>query len=278
MKDYSTVKDWINNSDAILIGAGAGLSASGGLTYDTLEFETNFPELIKEYGMKDLYSSGFYNFKTQEEKWSYWYKHIDYVYNRIATLPYLNLYKLLGDKNYFIITTNVDEQFLKAGFSKEKIFEVQGNLSKIQCSTPCHLKLYSNLDLVEKSIEYKDKTSVPTNLVPRCPVCKGNMEMNLRVDNSFVEDEYWKESQHNYENFLEENKGKRILLLEFGVGYNTPAIIRHPFEFMTLNIKDSLLVRVNRGKKSRINNVLKEKSISVEMDCGEYIKSLLELS
>lgn len=177
-----------------------------------------------------MYTSSFYHFNFEEERWSYWAKHIDYLYNVEAKDLYLNLFELVKNKNYFVITTNVDRQFLKAGFAKEKVFEVHGSLAKIQCALGCHDKLCDDLEIVREMLDNNIDCHIPTSLVPICPVCKGKMEVNLRKDAFFVEDDNWHNLNDNYEKFIIENKKKKLLLIELGVAYNTPSIEMHPIE------------------------------------------------
>lgn len=273
MTDYLKIKDIINGADAIIIGAGAGLSTAAGINYGEKEFKEKFPELTKKYGMTDMYTSSFYDFNTEEEKWSYWAKHINYLYNVKASKTYLNLFKLVQNKNYFVITTNVDGQFLKAGFDKNKVFEVQGSLFKIQCAKACHNKLYDELDLVNKMLKEDKNCKIPSDLVPICPVCHEKMEVNLRKDEYFVEDDYWNLHSKNYEKFINENKEKKLVLLELGVGFNTPSIIRFPFEQMTSKFKNTTLIRIN---DKYINSAfdLKEKVILIKDDCNNFINSI----
>ena len=274
MSDYLKIKEMINKSDAIIIGAGAGLSTSAGIDYGPKNFKKNFPELVLKYRMTDMYTSSFYQFQTEEERWSYWAKHINYLYNVDAKEVCMKLYELLKDKNCFVITTNVDGQFLKAGFAEDKVFEVQGSLSKIQCSVGCHNKLYDDLDLVKEMIKKDHDCKVPTELVPICPVCHEKMEVNLRKDAFFVEDEHWDKLNDNYENFIKQNKNKKLLLIELGVGFNTPSIIRFPFENMTLKFKDTTLIRVN-DKYSDLVYEIQDKSILINDDCANFISELL---
>lgn len=273
MIDYSKIKQLIDNADAIIIGAGAGLSTAAGINYGEKHFQENFPELVKKYGMTDMYTSSFYDFKTEEERWSYWAKHIDYLYNVKATETYKNLFKLVQNKNYFVITTNVDGQFLKTGFDKEKVFEVQGSLSKIQCAKACHHKLYDDLKLVAKMLKEEKDCKIPAHLVPSCPVCHGKMEVNLRKDEYFVEDNYWHNHSQAYENFVDENKDKNLVLLELGVGFNTPSIIRFPFEQMALNFKHTTLIRIN-DKYIKTAFDLKDKAILINDDCNNFLNKL----
>lgn len=274
MIDYSKIKKLIKEADAIIIGAGAGLSTSAGINYGEKDFKKYFPELVEKYGMTDMYSSSFYMFNTEEERWSYWAKHIDYLYNIEAKKVYKNLYRLVQNKNYFVITTNVDGQFLKAGFDKKKVFEVQGSLSKIQCASPCHNKLYDDLDIVDKMLKEDKDCKIPPNLVPICPICKGKMEVNLRKDAFFVEDDNWYKLNNAYEKFINDNKENKLLLIELGVGFNTPSIIRFPFESMTLKFKNATLLRVN-NRYSDLALKIQDKAILVNKDCDKFISKLL---
>lgn len=275
MIDYLKIKNIIENADAIVIGAGAGLSTSAGINYGKEGFKENFKELVEKYNMTDMYTSSFYTFDTEEEKWSYLAKHINYLYNVEAKQVYINLYKLVRDKKYFVITTNVDGQFLKASFKKTKVFEVQGSLSKIQCSVACHNKLYNDLDMVKNMLNFDEDCKIPSNLVPKCPVCKGKMEVNLRKDSYFVEDENFYNLKLEYEKFINANKEKNMVLLELGVGFNTPSIIRFPFESMSFKYDNTVLIRVN-DKYASLTFRNNEKNILVKEDCGSFIKNVLE--
>jgi NAD-dependent SIR2 family protein deacetylase len=271
---YSQIKEKINESDAIVIGAGAGLSTAAGINYGTLNFKEKFPELVKNYGFTDMYTSSFYDFKTEEERWSYWAKHINYLcISMEATDTYKKLYELVKNKNYFVITTNVDRQFIKAGFDEKRVFEIQGSLTKIQCSKACHNKLYDNTNLIKEMLVHDYNSSIPSSLVPKCPICKEVMEVNLRKDNFFVEDNYWEEHNNAYLKFINENKDKKILFLEFGAGFNTPGIIRYPFESLTKNLDKAFLIRIN-DKFANIPNYINNKGFSVQADIFEVIEEV----
>lgn len=266
MKNYLKVKELINDADAILVGAGIGLSISAGIPYTKDGFKENFPELASKYDIDNMYDSSYYHFNTEEERWNYWAKHIDYIYNNDAKKTYKNIYELLKNKNYFVITTNADGQFIKAGFDKEKVFEVNGSLSKMQCAVGCHDTLYDVLPIVEK-INKKE------NILPKCPICEGRMEVNLRKDAFFVEDENWKNMQKKYQIFVNENKDKKLLLIELGVGYNTPNIIRYPFEGLTYNLRNTNLIRIN-DKYADVPYEIKLKTISIKEDISKFIDNL----
>ena len=242
------IKQLIENSEYIIIGAGAGLSTAAGLTYSGERFEKYFSEYKKKYNMTDMYTGGFYPFETLEEKWGYWAKQIYVNENMVNGLPlYEKIYELVKDKEYFVITTNVDDQFVKSGFPSNKVYATQGSYKYLQCSKACHDKLYDNTEMVEQMVENTDEElKIPTELVPYCPVCGEPLETNLRVDNYFVEDEHWHLQNRAYQEFINNAKDSRTLLLEFGIGYNTPAIIRFPFESFTYKLPKWNLVRFNK--------------------------------
>lgn len=248
----NNIKKLINESDCILIGAGSGLSTASGINYAGEEFKREFEPFINKYGFTDLYTSSFYDFNSQEEYWAYWSKHIDFANTgRKGTELYKKIFNLVKDKEYFVITTNVDDQFYKTGFDKNKIFRVQGSYALNQCSKGCHNKLYSNVELVNKMLNcIDDDLKVPTELVPICPVCGENMEANLRKDGYFIQDDLWYKQNDLYGKFINDNADKKVLLLEFGVGFNTPGIIRFPFEQMTSQNKNWKLVRFNKDSRS----------------------------
>ncbi|MDE6750316.1 MAG: Sir2 silent information regulator family NAD-dependent deacetylase [Lachnospiraceae bacterium] len=242
----------IKEADAILIGAGAGASAAAGLTYSGERFTDNFGEFIEKYGsmyMRDMYSSGFYPFPTQEAKWGYWSKHS--ILNRFQppALPlYKQLFEMVKEKDYFVLTTNVDHQFQKAGFQTERIFATQGDYGNIQCEKGCHPKIYNAEDLFYQMDKARHDCLIPSELVPKCPVCGGNMAMHLRCDQYFVEDENWHAAAGRYNDFLTNMEAKKGVLLELGVGFNTPTIIRFPFEKMVRENNNLSLIRLNKDE------------------------------
>jgi NAD-dependent SIR2 family protein deacetylase len=237
----------IHNAERLIIGAGAGLSAAAGIEYNGKRFTENFKPFIEKYGMKDLYTSSFYPFRTQEEKWAYWARHISLnLFETPVKELYIKLMELASSKDYFVITTNVEGQFTKSGVEKQRFFEVQGNYGYFQCAKACHDKLYFNEMLVAQMISETSDCRIPSSLVPKCTVCGGDMEVNLRKDNFFVQDINWYTSESNYRKFISGTEGKSTVFLEMGVGYNTPGIIRYPFENMVHNNPYALLIRLNR--------------------------------
>ena len=242
-------KKLINESDYILIGAGAGLSTAAGIDYGGARFQKYFADYIERYNFTDMYTSSFYDFETEEEFWAYWARHI-YVNNvgMGSTELYEKLLKLVENKNYFIISTNVDDQFIKSGFESSRIFSIQGSYRFIQCKRACHDSLYDDSDMVKEMLkETTEELKIPSNLIPSCPVCGGPMDVNLRKDDKFVQDEYWYKQHKAYVDFINKAKYDKTVLLEFGVGFNTPGIIRFPFESMTSKINKWNLVRFNKS-------------------------------
>jgi NAD-dependent SIR2 family protein deacetylase len=237
----------IKNAEKLVIGAGSGLSAAAGIEYNGKRFTENFKPFIEKYRMKDLYTSSFYPFRTQEEKWAYWARHISLnLFETPVKELYIKLIELASSNDYFVITTNVEGQFTKAGVEKSRFFEVQGNYGYFQCEKSCHDKLYYNEQIVSQMISETSDCRIPSSLVPKCPVCDGDMEVNLRKDNLFIQDNNWYMSENNFTKFISGTEGKSTVFLELGVGYNTPGIIRFPFEAMVHDNPNSQLIRLNR--------------------------------
>ena len=269
------LKEEIENSDYILIGAGAGLSTSAGFLYDGKRFEDNFKDYIKKYGFTDMYSAGFYNFPTLEEYWAYFSLYV-YInrYDIEENETYLNLYNIVKNKNYFVITTNVDGRFADSKFDKDKIFAVQGDFSLFQCSKPCRQETFYNEKYIREMIKYKKEMKIPTELIPKCPYCGENMSMNLRADSTFVQDKNWDKQKSKYENFLKNSDNSKILFLELGVGFNTPSIIKYNFWRMTLNNKKSVYASINLGECYGASDI-EERSICIDSDISEVLKKLI---
>lgn len=231
----------------IVVGAGAGLSEAAGLSYSGERFTGQFRPFIEKYGLTDMYSAGFYPFKTEEERWAYWARHI--IVNRLdapATELYGDLMRLLEDRSYFVITTNVDGQFERAGISAERLFATQGDYRYLQCASGCHAALYDDELLVREMASQTVDCRIPGSLVPKCPICGDPMAVHLRCDQHFVEDRNWHAARERYHGFLQASARKRVVFFELGVGYNTPGIIRFPFERMTGRNPNAVLIRLNR--------------------------------
>ncbi len=268
------LKQAINDADAVLIGAGAGLSTAAGFLYSGERFEKYFSDFIQKYHFRDMYTGGFYPFRTPEELWAYWSRYI--FINRYMDPPkpvYKALLALVKDKDYFVLTTNVDHCFQKAGIDKARLFYTQGDYGLWQCSVPCHRRTYDNEETVLKMVEEQKDMRVPSELVPRCPKCGEPMAMNLRSDDTFVEDLGWNEAASRYVNFVQSHEGKKLLLLELGVGSNTPGIIKYPFWRLTAQNKNATYVCINFGE-AECPKQIEDRAILVNADIADVIEAL----
>lgn len=282
----------LKEADAVVIGAGAGLSTSAGYTYSGERFERYFGDFREKYHFDDMYSGGFYPYGSLEEQWAFWSRYI--FINRYMDPPkpvYGDLLSLVKDKDYFVITTNVDHCFQRAGFDKRRLFYTQGDYGLWQCSKPCHKATYDNKETVSKMVEaqglviadYGDltipegvtlKMTVPTELVPRCPRCGRPMSMNLRADDTFVEDDGWRAHAMLYNNYLEQHREGKTLFLDLGIGANTPTIVKVPFMRMTLEWPDATYACVNYGEAFTPEEIL-DKSICINDDIGHVLQLLI---
>ena len=289
--NIARLRQTLDKADAVIVGAGAGLSTSAGYIYTGERFEKYFADFARKYGFQDMYSGGFYVLQSPpEEMWAYWSRYI--WINRYAPIPkdtYARLLDLLKDKDYFVLTTNVDHCFQKAGFDKKRLFYTQGDYGLFQCSEPCHEKTYENEELIRAMVlsqgweisedgtltlpEGAERNmTVPIELLPVCPVCGEAMTTNLRSDDRFVEDEGWHRAAERYQNFLRTRTGK-LLFLELGVGYNTPAIIKYPFWNMTARDPDAVYACLNYGEAACPEQI-RERSICLDGDIGAILADL----
>lgn len=268
----ASARQALSGADCVLIGGGAGLSTAAGLSYSGKRFREYFPDFIEKYGFTDMYSAGFYPFPAEEERWAYWARHI-YVNRYLpgATPLYQDLLAFVEGKKYFVITTNVDSQFQKAGFPPGKIFAVQGDYGFLQCAKGCHYRLYYNEKLVSELLSHTKNCRVPPELVPHCPVCGGKMAVHLRCDHFFVENSAWHEAENRYKNFLQSAQG-RIVLLELGVGFNTPGIIKYPFWQMTAENPKAAYVCINYGE-AYCPEEIKKQAICIDDDIGAVLEA-----
>jgi NAD-dependent SIR2 family protein deacetylase len=285
------LRNEIDSSDTIIIGAGAGLSTSAGFIYTGERFQKYFKDFADKYDFHDMYSGGFYPYDTLEEHWAYWSRYI-YV-NRYMNPPkpvYDKLFELVKDKDYFVLTTNVDHCFQKAGFDKHRIFYTQGDYGLFQCSEPCHGDTYDNEEMVRQMVEAQGfeigedgtlivpdnvilKMSIPTELIPHCPKCGKPMSMNLRSDNTFVEDEGWHIHAEYYSEFLRRHQNVKTLFLELAVGYNTPGIVKYSFWHMVNDWENATYACLNLGEAYAPDEIAK-KSICIDGDIGDVLEKL----
>ena len=268
------LKAALRDCDAVVIGVGSGLSTAAGFTYNGERFEKYFSDFAAKYGIKDMYSGGFYPFATPEEHWAYWSRYI-YI-NRYMDAPkpvYNDLLKLVQDKDYFVITTNVDHCFQKAGFDKKRLFYTQGDYGLFQCSEPCCQETFDNEVVIRQMMERQENMKIPSEFLPVCPHCGKPMTMNLRSDDAFVEDEGWHRAAERYADFLRTRKGQKILFLELGVGYNTPVIIKYPFLRMTAGNPKATYACINMGQASTLREI-EERSILIDGDIAAVIEEM----
>ena len=283
------LRETLDNADAIVIGAGAGLSTSAGFVYTGERFEKYFSDFAAKYGFRDMYSGGFYPYSTLEEHWAYWSRYI-YI-NRYMSAPkpvYEKLLSLVKDKDYFVLTTNVDHCFQKAGFDKHRLFYTQGDYGLFQCSEPCCAETFDNEEIIKNMVTAQGytiapdgtlvppempKMTVPTELVPHCPHCGRPMSMNLRADDTFVEDEGWHIAAGRYSDFLRRHQNMKVLFLELAVGYNTPTIVKYSFWRMAHDWKDATYACLNYGEAYAPDEI-KKKSICINGDIGEILSQL----
>ena len=281
----------LTDADAVVIGAGAGLSTAAGFAYSGERFEEYFSDFEQKYGFRDMYSGGFYPFPTEEERWAYWSRNI--WINRYQDAPkpvYSDLLALVKDKDYFVLTTNVDHQFQKTGFDKHRLFYTQGDYGLFQCSEPCCQETYDNKEIVRQMLAAQGyvigknncltapegvtpKMAIPAELVPRCPHCGRPMAMNLRCDDTFVEDEGWHKAAERYETFLRTRQGQKIVFLELGVGYNTPVIIKYPFWQMTAKNPKAVYACIDQGQAYCPEEIEKQ-AICIDKDISSVLKQI----
>ena len=268
------LKAALQDCDAVVIGAGSGLSTAAGFTYTGERFKKYFSDFAEKYGIQDMYSGGFYPFDTLEEHWAYWSRYI-YI-NRYMDAPepdYDTLLKLVQNKDYFVITTNVDHCFQKAGFDKKRLFYTQGDYGLFQCSEPCCQETFENEAVISEMVMQQENMKIPTELLPVCPHCGKPLTMNLRCDDTFVEDEGWHQAAEQYENFLRTRAGGKILFLELGVGSNTPGIIKYPFWQMTAKNPNAIYACINHGQ-AVCPPEIERRSVCVNADIGQALQNL----
>ena len=274
MEKILELKEILRGAKNILIGAGAGLSTAAGYTYDGERFQKYFADFAKTYGFEDMYSGGFYPYATPEEFWGYWCRNI--FYNRYDLPPnetYQKLLAVVRDKNYFVLTTNVDHAFQLNGFDKTRLFYTQGDYGLFQCSVPCHNKTYDNEEIIRAMVAAEKNMRVPTELIPRCPKCGEPMTTNLRADDKFVEDSGWHAAAYRYQKFLKRFASKEIIYLELGVGGNTPGIIKYPFWQLTAQNPRAKYICINKGQ-AFVPDEIAAQSLVIDADISEALKAL----
>ena len=268
------LKNALDSADAVVIGAGAGLSAAAGFDYGGERFHKYFADFEEKYGIRDMYSGGFYPYDSSEEYWAWWSRQI--LINRYdcpVGEVYKTLLSLIEGKDYFVLTTNVDHQFQRAGFDKKRLFYTQGDYGLFQCSTPCCMETVDNEAIIKQMVAEQKDIRIPSALIPRCPHCGAPLTVNLRSDDKFVEDEGWHKAAERYENFLRTRSGLKILFLELGVGFNTPVIIKYPFWQMTAKNSNAVYACLNKGQ-AFCPREIERQSICIDADIAEVLEKL----
>ena len=268
------LKNALDSADAVVIGAGAGLSAAAGFDYGGERFHKYFADFEEKYGIRDMYSGGFYPYDSSEEYWAWWSRQI--LINRYdcpVGEVYKTLLSLIEGKDYFVLTTNVDHQFQRAGFDKKRLFYTQGDYGLFQCSTPCCMETVDNEAIIKQMVAEQKDIRIPSALIPRCPHCGAPLTVNLRSDDKFVEDEGWHKAAERYENFLRTRSGLKILFLELGVGFNTPVIIKYPFWQMTAKNSNAVYACLNKGQAFCPQEIDRQ-SICMDADIAEVLEKL----
>lgn len=261
-------------ADAVVVGAGAGLSTAAGYTYSGPRFSRLFGDFAARYGFSDMYSGGFYPYDTLEEHWAFWSRYV--MCNRYEPIPggvYQQLLDLLRDRDYFVLTTNVDHCFQRASFDKQRLFYTQGDYGLFQCSRPCCQETWDNEDAIRAMVDQQGNLRIPSELVPHCPHCGAPATMNLRSDGTFVEDEGWHKAAARYSEFLRRHEGMHTLYLEIGVGGNTPGIIKYPFWQMTAANPRATYACVNLGEACAPRE-LERQSILINASADEVVAQL----
>ena len=275
LDDLTRLKEVLETTNTIIIGAGAGLSTAAGYVYNGERFEKYFSDFEERYGFHDMYTGGFYPYQTLEEYWAFWSRYI-YV-NRYVDIPnnlYSEIYELVKDKDYFVITTNVDHCFQRAGFDKKRLFYTQGDYGLLQCSEPCCQETFDNEKIIKEMYEQQEDMKIPTKLIPLCPHCGKPLTTNLRADDRFVEDKGWHKAKERYNQFLERHSRMPILYLELGVGFNTPVIIKYPFMQLTYNNPKATYCSINFGQAYAPKEII-DRSICINEDIHKVISDII---
>lgn len=276
---YQEVLNKIKNADSILIGASNGLAISGGIHIfaDNADFRENFGDFRKKYGFRNIVQGSFYPYPSEEEKWAFFSRTYDYFINNKKVSPVMkNLYELVKDKNYFVVTSNTDSHFTMAGFPKERLFEIEGNSRYLQCSNGCHDQIYQGDEILDEMAQKQENGKVPSNLIPKCERCGGPMQVHVEVDRNFLKGEEWQTSFQAYQDFVEKSHGKKLVLLELGVGARNQ-LIKAPFMNLVNHEKNATYITMNMGSELYIPDAIADKSIGIDGNIAEVLGQLVQM-
>ncbi|UTR15279.1 hypothetical protein MM221_01390 [Salipaludibacillus sp. LMS25] len=277
IEKYSKVLTKIQEADGIVIGASNGLSISEGIHIfaDNSSFREHFGDFREKYSFHSIIQGCFYHYPSQEEKWAFFSRMYDYFLYKTEASPVMkNLYELVKDKNYFVVTSNIDDHFRQAGFPKERLFEVEGNCRNLQCVNGCHNQIYPGDDILSKMAQKQENGEVPPALIPKCSQCDSPMQVHLEVDRHFLKGESWQASYQAYQGFIENVHGKRLVLLELGVGARNQ-LIKAPFMNLTNREENATYITLNKGRELYIPDVISAKSIGIDGDIAEVLQQLV---
>lgn len=269
----------IQEADSIVIGASNGLSISEGIHIfaDDSSFQENFGDFLKKHGLRSIIQGCFYPYPSQEEKWAFFSRMFEYfLYNKEASPVMKNLYELVKDKNYFVVTSNIDAHFTLAGFPKERLFEIEGNCRNLQCSHGCHNQIYPGDEILSKMSQNQENGKVPTNLIPKCPECGGPMQVHIEVDRNFLRDQSWQTSYQAYQDFTRKAHGKKLVLLELGVGARNQ-MIKAPFMNLANLEEYATYITFNKDRELYIPAAIAAKSIGIDGNIAEVLQQLVQM-
>lgn len=276
---YRKVLTKVQESDSIIIGASNGLSISEGIHIfaDNSSFQENFGDFRKKHGFRSIIQGCFYLYPSQEEKWAFFSRMYQYfLYNKEPSPVMKNLYELVKDKNYFVATSNIDNHFKQAGFPKERLFEIEGNCWDLQCSNVCHNQIYPGDEMLSKMAKNQEGGKIPPDLIPKCPECGGSMQVHIAVDRNFLRDQSWQTSYQTYQDFIEKAHGKKLVLLELGVGVRNQ-LIKDPFMRLTSIEEHATYITFNKGSELYIPDTIAARSIGIDGDIAEVLQRIIQM-
>lgn len=270
MNQYKEIIEKIKNADAILIGASNGLSITEGLHLfaDNEAFQELFGDLKAKYGLRNILDGFFYHWESMEEKWGFMSRLIEHYSGNYKPTPVMqNLRKLVADKPYFVVTSNGEGHFEQAGFDEDKVYEVEGNWTHMQCSKKCHVTTYPTMEAVHQMAEKEQGGVVPSATIPRCPKCSAPMDLyHAQPPKENI--------VQNWNHFLKEYHGKNLVILELGIGWRNQ-LIKAPLMKLTAQEENATYITINLGE-IYITDEIKAKSFGLDGYLDSILKELAE--